>query len=186
MKRTVRTTYLEMTAASDLRPSRAAAVQYQLVRAEIPCPELNRFLYTAVGARWWWYGRLSWDHARWLGYLNGPVETWVAYVSGTPAGYFELERQDGDSIELAFFGLMPDFVGKGLGGALLSAAISRGFAMGARRVWVHTCDLDHPQALRNYEARGFRVFKVESRVEDLPDQPLQVWPGAAVPRLETD
>jgi GNAT superfamily N-acetyltransferase len=66
----------------------------------------------------------------------------------------------------------------GLGGPLLSAAVTRAWEMGARRVWVHTCDLDHPRALANYQARGFRVFHVECKVEQLPDEPLEVWPGA--------
>ena len=82
-------------------------------------------------------------------------------------------------MELAYFGLMPRFVGLGLGGVLLSAAVARAWDMGAARVWVHTCDLDHPRALPNYQARGFRVFKVEQQVEELPDVRLEPWPGAA-------
>jgi hypothetical protein len=103
MQRLVTTTYLEMTNRDELRPARPSALPLQLVRVDIPCPELNRFLYTAVGARWWWYSRLSWDYARWHAYLDRPeLETWVAYVSGTPAGYFELERQPDAAVELAY------------------------------------------------------------------------------------
>ncbi|HXJ84616.1 MAG TPA: GNAT family N-acetyltransferase [Candidatus Methylomirabilis sp.] len=150
-----------------------------LVRAEIPCPELNRFLYATVGARWWWYTRLPWNRARWLAYLDRPeVETWIAYVSGSPAGYFELEAQSEGNVEIAYFGLLPAFVGKGMGGELLTAAILRAWDMGAARVWVHTCDLDHPAALSNYQARGLRVFHVERAMEELPDAPLEPWPGA--------
>lgn len=178
MQRAVTTTYLEMTSADALRSAAASTTGYRLTRAEIPCPEFNRFLYTAVGAHWWWYRRLDWDRARWMSYLGGPVETWVAYVAGTPAGYFELEAQAGGSVELVFFGLMPSFVGKGIGGALLTDAIHRAWEMGAQRLWVHTCDLDHPRALANYQARGFRVFAVETKMEDLPDAPLEPWPGA--------
>jgi len=179
VKQLVTTTHLEMTSRSQLRPAARAKAAFDLVRAEIPCPELNRFLYATVGARWWWYSRLPWDYARWLAYLDRPeLETWVAYVSGSPAGYFELERQSEGNIELAYFGLLPRFVGKGLGGALLTAAIARAWDMGAARVWVHTCDLDHPQALRNYQARGFHVFRTEQGVEELPDHRLEPWPGA--------
>lgn len=179
MERLVTTTHLEMTDRSQLKPAREAKVALDLRRAELPCPELNRFLYTAVGAGWWWYARLPWDYARWMAYLDRPeLETWVAYVSGTPAGYFELERQPGDSIEIVYFGLLPAFVGRGLGGPLLTAAVTRAWDMGAARVWVHTCDLDHPRALQNYLARGFTIFKVESNVEQLPDAPLEPWPGA--------
>lgn len=183
MKHPVTITHLEMTDRAQLRPARPPAAAMQLMQARIPCPELNRFLYASVGARWTWYGRLAWDHARWTAYLSRPdLETWVAYVDGTPAGYFELERQGGGNVEIAYFGLMPGFIGKGLGGAMLHAAAARAWDMGAARVWVHTCTLDHPQALRNYEARGFRIFKIEEKVEDLPDGPLEPWPGANVHR----
>jgi GNAT superfamily N-acetyltransferase len=179
MDRLVTTTHLEMTSRELLRPATAPRTSCDLVRAEIPCPELNRFFYTAVGAGWWWYSRLPWNRARWLEYLDrADLETWVAYVSGTPAGYFELERQSEGNVEIAYFGLLPDFIGKGLGGYVLTAAIKRAWDMGAKRVWVHTCDLDHPRALANYRARGFTVFRVESKVEQLPDQDLEVWPGA--------
>ncbi len=179
MERLVTTVHLEMTDPAQFRPAGPPGTKFDLVRAEIPCPELNRFLYASVGADWCWYSRLPWDYARWLEYLDRPeLETWVAYVSGTPAGYFELERQPGDNVEIVYFGLMPHFIGKGMGGALLSAAISRAWEMGAARVWVHTCSLDHPQARRNYEARGFTVFRIEEKVETLPESPLEPWHGA--------
>jgi GNAT superfamily N-acetyltransferase len=174
MQQLVMTTYLEMNNIAELQATRRVTVPYQFVRVEIPCPELNRFLYATVGARWRWYSRLAWEEAHWLAYVNRPeLETWVAYVSGTPAGYVELERQDGDEVEIVHFGLLPRFIGKGLGGALLTAAVMRAWNGGARRVWVHTCNFDHPQALRNYLARGFRVYRNEEKIEDLPDQPLQ-------------
>jgi GNAT superfamily N-acetyltransferase len=187
MKRLVTTTYLEMTGPDEFIPASPHAQTFELIRAEIPCPELNRFLYASVGARWWWYGRLAWDYARWLEYLDRPeLETWVAYVVGTPAGYFELEKQDGAAVELAYFGLMPQFIGKGIGSALLSAAIARAWEASARRVWVHTCDLDHPRALANYQARGFRVFRIEKRMEELPDEALQPWPSANLSTRDPD
>jgi GNAT superfamily N-acetyltransferase len=180
MNQLVTTTHLEMRKRSELRAAGPAKHPIDLVRAEIACPELNRFLYAAVGARWGWYTRLPWDYGRWLAYLDRPdLETWVGYVSGTPAGYYELERQSDGDVELAYFGLMPRFVGMGLGGALLTAAVDRAWDMGAARVWVHTCDLDHPRALPNYQARGFRIFRVEQQEEQLPDHRLEPWPGAA-------
>ena len=179
MECSVTTVHLEMTDPAQFRPAKSGGIGFDLVRVEIPCPELNRFLYTAVGADWWWYSRLPWDYAQWLEYLDRPdLETWVAYVAGTPAGYFELERQPGDQVEIAYFGVLPQFIGKGMGGALLSAAVSRAWRMGVARVWVHTCSLDHPQARRNYEARGFKAFRTEEQVEILPDYPLEPWPGA--------
>jgi len=158
MSDTIVTTYLEITALADLRPAREPRVPFTLARVWIPTPELNRFLYVAVGAAWQWRDRLEWDRARWLQYLDRPeLETWVAYVRGTPAGYFELERQ-GEDVEIAYFGLLPSFTGLGLGGAVLIRAIRRAFEIGAR-AWVHTCTLDHPQALANYVARGMRAYR---------------------------
>jgi GNAT superfamily N-acetyltransferase len=179
MEQAVTTTHLEMTSARDLRPAApVAGVSLTVVRAEIPCPEMNRFLYTAVGADWVWYSRLSWDYVRWLSYLSRPeLETWVAYVSGTPAGYFELERQ-GPDVELAYFGLLPAFVGRGIGAALLTTAVRRAWELNPNRVWVHTCDLDHWAACRNYERCGFRIFKRDTAIESLPSLPLEPWPGA--------
>jgi GNAT superfamily N-acetyltransferase len=169
VEREVTTTYLEMTSPSSLRPKRAPDVRLEVVRAEIPSPELNRFFYTEVGAGWYWHDRLSWSHEQWLAYLaREDLETWVGYVRGTPAGYFELER-NGVDVELAYFGLLPSFVGKGLGADLLTAAVERAWKMNAQRVWVHTCDLDHPAALANYVARGFNVYRTEKTVELLSD-----------------
>jgi ribosomal protein S18 acetylase RimI-like enzyme len=120
---------------------------------------LSRFLYTAVGGQWFWLDRLSWDDARWLQYLDRPgVETWVLYVGGTTAGYVELELQSDDNVEVAYFGLLPGFIGQRLGGYLLSVGVERAWEHGARRVWVHTCSLDGPAALANYRARGFQVY----------------------------
>ena len=179
MKRLVTAWYLEMHGRADLRPARPTQLAFTLARAEAPCPDLNRFLYAAVGAQWWWHTRRVWDHEQWLAYLDRPdLETWVAYVAGTPAGYFELERQQTGAVQIQYFGLLPEFIGHGLGGALLTAAVERAWDLGATRVWVHTCDLDHPQALKNYTARGFRLYRTVQDLEDLPDEPLQPEPGA--------
>lgn len=175
----VTTHHLEMTDPAQHRSCHWPGVELKIERAHIPCPELNRFLYTAVGGDWYWVDRLVWSYEKWRQYLDRPeLGTWVAYQRGTPAGYFELEAQPGANVELAYFGLLPQFVGRGLGGPLLSAAIDRAWQMGAVRVWVHTCNLDHPGALANYEARGFRVFKVEEQWEELPDRTPGPWPGA--------
>ncbi len=174
--------YLEMTDRSQLRPARRQPDQVEIRRAEIPSPEFNRFLYTAVGGDWHWRDRLHWDYASWMAYLDRPeVETWVAYQRGTPAGYVELERQRGDHVEIVYFGLLPQFIGQGIGGYLLTKAIERGWDMGARRVWVHTCTLDHPSALANYQARGLRIFKTEEKWVFLPAEPPGPWPDADRP-----
>ena len=171
--------YLEMTSQRDLRPSSRSHPEAIIQRAEVPIPEFNRFLYSAVGGEWHWHERLSWNYERWMEWLDREEqETWVAYVRGTPAGYVELERQPTGSVEIAYFGLLPQFIGQGLGGQLLSHGIQRAWDIGARRVWVHTCSLDHPSALRNYQARGLRLYLEEEKWVLLPDQTPGPWPNA--------
>jgi len=185
MKRTVRTTYLEMRDRAELRPAGQVPADLLLLRASVPSPELGRFLYSAVGGDWYWRDRLRWSYPRWLAWLSRPeVETWVGYDRGTPAGYFELEAQADRSVELTYFGLIPGFEGRGLGGYLLTQAVDRAWTIdpAVRRVWVHTCTLDHARALPNYLARGFRVFREEEFLVDLPEEPPGPWPGAERPR----
>jgi GNAT superfamily N-acetyltransferase len=185
MKTLVRTTHLEMRAPSALRPALRIPGDLLLLRAGIPSPELGRFLYTAVGGDWYWRERLSWSYAKWLTWLSRPeIETWMALESGTPAGYFELEAQPEGSVEITYFGLLPRFTGKGIGGYLLTQAVDRAWHLrpSVRRVWVHTCTLDHAGALPNYLARGFTVFKEEEYQVELPEQAPGPWPGAQRPR----
>lgn len=173
--------YLEMRSPTDLLPSNRQVEGLAFVQAQIPQPEFNRFLYAAVGGDWYWRDRLTWDYARWVQTLMRPgYETWVAYVHGSPAGYFELDpTSDAEgSVEIAYFGLLHAFIGRGIGGPLLTQAIARAWEKGANRVWVHTCSLDHPAALRNYQARGLRVFLEENVLTSLPNQPAGIWPGA--------
>ena len=179
MRVAVTVTHLELRSPADLRPKAAPRPDVAVARVPVPMPELNRFFYSAVGGDWYWIDRLRWTYADWNRYLSRPdLETWVINVAGTPAGYFELERQAGDDVEIVYFGLLPAHTGGGIGGWALTEAVRRAWAMGAQRVWVHTCNLDHPGALVNYQARGFRPFKVETNEEDLPDQPPGPWPGA--------
>jgi GNAT superfamily N-acetyltransferase len=178
MQRHVTTWYLEMRSAQQLRRAPPPDPLPSIVRAEIPLPMLNRFLYTAVGGHWYWRDRLAWSYARWMQWLDRPeLQTWVMYLRGTPAGYIELEKQPHDDVEIAYFGLMREFSGRGLGGHLLGVGIEQAWAMGARRVWVHTCSLDSPVALRTYEARGMQRYKEETTVVDLPPQPDGPWRG---------
>jgi GNAT superfamily N-acetyltransferase len=163
----------------DLRPRRSERTDLAVRRADIPSPELSRFLYTAVGGPHYWTDRLGWTHADWLRYLDpATIETWVAYVSNTPAGYFELERQPRDNVQLAQFGLLQQFIGQGIGGDLLTVAIERAFDLGARRVWVHTNSLDSPHALPNYQARGFKIFETRTETVAVAERPPGPWPGA--------
>ncbi len=159
----VTTTYLQMLSAGEHRPKAASDPRLRILEATVKQWPYNRFLYSLVGGSWQWRDKLEWTDRQWQDYAESDaLSLFVAYYDGSPAGYFELQRQPQEQVELAYFGLAPPFIGRGLGGPLLSAAISEAWKMQPRRVWVHTCTLDHPSALKNYEARGFSVYKVET------------------------
>ena len=152
------TWYLQMLSSEELRP-KALLPETQLVRLEINLPALNYFFYKEVGNLWQWTDRLNWSEEEWCNWVEREnLQTWILQLRGTPAGYFELDDLDGD-VEIAYFGLLPQFLGKGLGGGFLTAAVEKAWEMGAARVWVHTCSLDHPNALKNYQARGFQIYR---------------------------
>lgn len=175
----VTTWYLEMRQQADLRGRAAPHPNVTVVRAELPSPEFSRFLYTAVGGDWYWTDRLAWDYDRWQRHLARPeIETWVAYESGTPAGYFELHAPGDGDVQIAYFGLLPAFIGRGIGGYLLTVAAQRAWALGATRVRLGTCSLDGPHALANYQARGFRIYRQETAPRELPIASPGPWPGA--------
>jgi GNAT superfamily N-acetyltransferase len=155
-------TYLEMGAPADLVPARAPDVPVRLDHV-VHCPgAFYRFLYGEVGRAYRWIDRLSWSDEQVRAHLDRrEVSVYVLYVEGAPGGYFELRRCDDGSTEVAYFGLMPDFIGRGLGGWLLGRAVEAAWAAGANRVWLHTCTLDHPSALPNYRKRGFRPVRDE-------------------------
>ena len=151
----VRVTSLELTDPDSLRPAPPVA---GTVVERIARPELNAALYREVGARWAWTDRLAWTDGEWRAWA-GRVHTDVLRAGGETAGYYELEPQDGGSVEIAILGLREGFHARGLGGHLLTEAARRAWALpGTRRVWVHTCTLDGPHALANYRARGFTAF----------------------------
>ncbi|MDJ0877069.1 MAG: GNAT family N-acetyltransferase [Halieaceae bacterium] len=122
----------------------------------------NRFLYELVGAPWQWVDKLSWSDAQWRAYAErDSLRTWAAWVEGSPAGYFELEKRADGSVDICYFGLAQPFIGRGLGSYFLSCAIAEAWAWDANRVTVNTCSLDHPSALGNYQSRGFEVYRTE-------------------------
>ncbi|MFD9129503.1 GNAT family N-acetyltransferase [Kitasatospora sp. NPDC059571] len=180
---TVTTWHLEQTSPDDLvRPvPRPGERELPVVRAERTGPEFARFLYTAVGGPWSWTDRLPWTYRQWQEWLaKSGVETWVAWVDGTPAGYVQLEPHPEGEVEVVYFGLLPDFIGQGLGSRLLADGLARAWDLAdrhpgcppTRRVTVHTCSLDGPAALRTYRARGFRVVRTETA-----EQPAAPAPG---------
>lgn len=154
--------YLEMQSRDQLIPGKIAK-DLDIREACVKRWPLNRFLYDYVGGPWEWKEKLCWSDDQWQAYAESDsLRTWVAYEQGSPAGYFELERQADDTVELKYFGLAESFIGKGFGGHLLSRAIDEAWCWGdVKRVWVHTCSLDHPGALSNYKARGMQLYKTE-------------------------
>jgi ribosomal protein S18 acetylase RimI-like enzyme len=155
-------TYLEMRSPRDLRAAAAPFEGVRIERVTARAPSFWRYLYTEVGGAYHWIDRLPWTDDDIVRYLCDPaIQLWVMTAGGAPAGYFELRTVADDSVEIAYFGLLPDFIGCGLGKYLLTVAAEHAWALGPSRVWLHTSTLDHPSALSNYRARGFTIFKSE-------------------------
>jgi GNAT superfamily N-acetyltransferase len=157
------TTYLEMRSPNQLRPKRAD-VRFQVREKTKGDWQFNRDLYFRVGEHWDWMDRRSWTDNQWKEYASAPeLRTFAGYYDEALAGYYELRQDAEGAIEIAYFGLLSEFIGRGLGGALLTSAIEEAWRIPPKpaRVWVHTCNRDHPQALANYQARGLVVYKVE-------------------------
>ena len=155
-------TYLELTDPAAIRapaaPPRTDA-EITIAKVEPPDGATSRWFYEHVGRDYQWTDNLGRTEAEWQAWADR-VETWVLAVDGERAGYHELRPEDGASVEIAYFGLLAHAQGRGLGGHLLTHALRRAFEL-APRAWLHTCTLDGPHALPNYEARGLRPFRTE-------------------------
>src|SRR2546429_2160719 len=155
-------TYLEMRALSKLNGAKLDDPRIEIEEQRECSVKLFRFLYAEVGKNYHWIDRLPWTDEQIVAHLNKPENSiWLMTRDGETAGYFELRKCEDGSVELAYFGLMPQFLGRGLGKHLLTCATEQAWADGANRVWLHTCTLDDPAALPNYLKRGFRAFKTE-------------------------
>jgi GNAT superfamily N-acetyltransferase len=155
-------TYLEMRSPGELRPGPVPSPAPQVERLSQCSVELFRYLYEKVGQAHRWTDRLSWSDEAVRQHLDTPgVSMWLMSWEGLPAGYFELREHEDDSVEIAYFGLLPDFIGRGWGKYLLTRAVESAWQVGVQRVWLHTCTLDHPAALPNYLKRGFRRVREE-------------------------
>jgi ribosomal protein S18 acetylase RimI-like enzyme len=153
-------TYLEMTARPQRPVLPAPQGKHALLRAERCTVSFYRYLYNTVGERWLWYVRRGWSDEQlqlWLSRLE--IEIFVLHVGGVPAGYYELERLASGETELCYFGLIPDFIGRGLGAWFLQQAVESGWHGETRRFWVHTSTYDHPRALGLYQRAGFQVYR---------------------------
>ena len=155
-------TYLEQKAPGDLRPAPTPEPAPRIERIERCSPAIFRYLYTEVGRAFHWTDRLAWTDQEIQRHLDNPgVSIWLMSEGETPAGYFELREHDDGSVEIAYFGLLPAFIGRGWGKYLLTRATQEAWQLSPNRVWLHTCTLDHPSALPNYLNRGFRPVRTE-------------------------
>ncbi|MFT3775626.1 MAG: GNAT family N-acetyltransferase [Minicystis sp.] len=162
-------THLEMLAPPATPPIPPPHDDVDIERVEKPVVSYYRYLYDTVGEPWLWGDRRKLSDEALAAIIQHPdVAVYVLWVGGTPAGYAESDGRVKGEIELAYFGLMPDFIGKKLGPYLLDWTIRTAWAEGPRRVWVHTCTLDHPSALAMYERAGFKAFKTETEIGDDP------------------
>jgi GNAT superfamily N-acetyltransferase len=167
-KLTTIVSYLEMRRAPTQAPVAAPRADLSVVQARKPTTSFYRFLYDRVGAPWLWTDRRRLSDAELRLILDDDrVEVWVLYAGGVPAGYVELDRRLPPEIELAYFGLMPEFIGAKLGPYLLDWSIRQAWTYQPDRFWVHTQTLDHPRALPLYQQLGFVKYKEEPLIIDV-------------------
>ena len=153
-------THLQMH--SPLAAPASLGEQVRVLRADVPTVAFYRFLYERVGSAWQWYERLKMSDAELLRAVTEPgIEIDVLYVDGVPAGFVELDLRSRREVEIIYFGLMPEFIGRGFGGYFLSWALHRAWQQQPERVWLHTCSLDHPRALATYQKAGLQAYRHE-------------------------
>ena len=156
--------FLEIKSIKDLNSVELISPNYSINLLEPRDLQLNKFFYKIVGKKYSWTDRLAWSEVKWIDYIsNEKLSTYVLRNENDIAGYFELIfHEDKKETEIAYFGILEEYFGKKLGGYLLSYAIKKSFSIGATRVWLHTCTLDHENALKNYLNRGMKIFKTET------------------------
>ena len=164
MTEEVQRNYLEIDSIKDLKKVIKPDGDYSLNLQEPINFQLNKFFYKNIGKKHKWIDRLVWTETQWIDYVSSKnVETYVFKFNADLAGFFELiSHNEKKEVEIAYFGLLEEFQNKKLGSYLLSQAIQKSFKPNVNRVWVHTCSLDHKNALNNYIARGMKIFKTET------------------------
>jgi ribosomal protein S18 acetylase RimI-like enzyme len=160
----VKRNYLEINSIEDLNKGTDPQDEYSLNLLEPKNFQLNKFFYKNIGKKHKWIDRLVWTENQWIDYVSSEkVKTYVLKYKEDLAGFFELIfHSEKNEIEIAYFGILEEFQNKKLGSYLLSQAIQKSFQRDINRVWVHTCSLDHKNALNNYIARGMKIFKTET------------------------
>ena len=164
MNKKVERNYLEINLLEDLRDSGQFSNDYNIQIVDPENFQLNKFFYKRIGKKHHWVDRLSWSDKQWIDYVSDKkVMTYVLKFKEDLAGYFELIlHPEKEEVEIAYLGLLEEYQNKKLGSHLLSSAIKNSFINKPKRVWVHTCSLDHKNALNNYISRGMRIFKKET------------------------
>ena len=159
----VKRNYLEISSLKDLKEGNKPSEDYSLCLIDPINFQLNKFFYKNIGKKHKWVDRLIWNEQKWIDYVSSKkVKTYVLKNKYDLVGFFELifhfEKKE---VEIAYFGILEEYQNKKLGSFLLSEAIKKSFDKKVNRVWLHTCSLDHKNALNNYIARGMRIFKSE-------------------------
>ncbi len=164
MKNIINRNYLEILSLEELIESNNPSDKFILELVEPPNFQLNKFFYKNIGKNHKWVDRLIWNEKQWIDYTtNTKVKTFVLKKGDDLVGYFELIfHNDKNEIEIAYFGLLEEYRNQKLGSYLLSLAIKESFKEKPSRVWLHTCSLDHKNALNNYLSRGMKIFKKET------------------------
>jgi ribosomal protein S18 acetylase RimI-like enzyme len=160
----VKRSYLEINSLKDLKEVQKPSSDYSLKLLDPVNFQLNKFFYKNVGRKHKWIDRLLWEESKWIEYVsNKSVKTYIFKKKNDLVGFFELlEHTEKKEIEIAYFGLLEEYHNKKLGSYLLSMAIKKSFENQINRVWLHTCSLDHKNALNNYISRGMNIFKTET------------------------
>ena len=164
MNKKVQRNYLEINFLKDLRETSDSPEMYSINLVGPVDFQLNKFFYKNIGKKHHWVDRLVWTENQWIDYVsNKNVKTYVLKKGNDFVGYFELNlHPEKDEVEIAYLGLLEEYQNKNLGSFLLSKAIRNSFLNKPKRVWVHTCSLDHKNALNNYISRGMKIFKTET------------------------
>ena len=158
--------YLEIKSLDELKEVKKPSKNYFIELADPKDFQLNKFFYKNIGKNCQWVDRLVWTDLNWIEYVsNKNFSTYVLKEKNEIVGYYELLfNENNKEAEIVYFGILGEYFGKKLGGYLLSEAIKNSFILGAKSVWVHTCSLDHKNALKNYLARGMKIFKKEALI----------------------
>ena len=164
MKKEIKRNYLEIKSLNELAEVSKSLDGYSVNFLDPPNFQLNKFFYKNIGKDHHWVDRLVWSEKEWIDYVsNEKVSTYILRKEKDVCGYFELIfHKDKNEFEIAYFGLLKEYHNKKLGSFLLSFAIKKCFEKNINRVWVHTCSLDHDNALKNYLSRGMKIYKRET------------------------